>query len=70
LFAACNVWAVYTTKTGGIKMEHGVRWSEISKKDFCFEIKQKFFRTEKLRAKFVEKLHEKDNFVEIIGYQG
>lgn len=42
-------------------MEYGVRWSEFNKSD-RITMKEKFFKTEKARAAFCEKLESKDNF--------
>lgn len=42
-------------------MDNGLRWMEFNKKDQLVE-KQKFFNSEKARAKFMEKVSDKDNF--------
>ncbi len=48
--------------------EYGVSWLEFTGKDERLTEKQKFFKTEKARAKFVEKLEQKDKFYQIQAY--
>ena len=46
-----------------------VAWQEFNRKDRVVT-KRKAFRTETALCRFVEKLHDKDNFYQIIGYRG
>jgi len=47
--------------------KYGVRWMEFNKKDQAVT-KEKFFKTETARERFVRKLQEKDNFWQILAY--
>ncbi len=47
---------------------HEVAWLEINRKDEIVS-KRKVFKTEVAAQKFVEKLAEKDNFYQILGYR-
>ena len=44
--------------------EFGIRWQEFNRRDELV-MKEKIFKTDKAREKFVEKLEEKDNFYQI-----
>lgn len=45
-------------------MTYGIRWQEFGRDDRA-TTKQKFFKTEAARKKFMDKLVEKDNFYRI-----
>lgn len=45
--------------------EYGVRWREFDKND-KLKTKEKFFKTEKARDKFIDKIENSDNFYEIV----
>ena len=45
-----------------------VMWQEFNRKDQVVT-KRKEFRTEAAMDKFINKLHDKDNFWQIIGYR-
>lgn len=44
--------------------EYGIRWQEFNKRDEVVT-KEKIFKTEKAREKFIDKLVEKDNFYQL-----
>jgi len=44
--------------------EYGIRWQEFNKRDEVIT-KEKIFKTEKAREKFVDRLVEKDNFYQL-----
>lgn len=48
-------------------MMYGLRWNEVNRNDQIVT-KEKDFKTEMGRAKFIAKLVEKDNFIEIVAY--
>lgn len=48
-------------------LDYGVRWVEFDNND-RLKTKEKFFKSESLRSKFIEKLEAKDNFKEIKSY--
>lgn len=48
-------------------MMYGLRWKETDRNDRVVT-KEKDFRTERERAKFIAKLEEKDNFIEVVAY--
>lgn len=48
--------------------EYGVRWSESSGQSMTAVTKEKFFRTEAERDKFVEQVESKDQFIEFLGW--
>jgi hypothetical protein len=59
------------SKTGAAKQadgDWGVRWREFAGREGRLVVKEKFFKTELMRDKFVEKVQEKDNFYEIDSY--
>lgn len=45
-------------------IEFGIRWLELNKQGELV-MKEKIFKTEEARDKFVEELEERDNFCEI-----
>ena len=47
--------------------EYGLQWLEWQRNGRSIA-KQKFFKSEKARAKFIEKLEQKDNFDSILAY--
>ena len=47
--------------------DFGIRWQEINK-NYEIVTKQKFFKTEAARIKFVDKLIEKNSFYQILAY--
>lgn len=47
------------------KGTYGVHWREINRAGFIIP-REKFFQTERALNRFIEKLEEKDNFVEVI----
>lgn len=48
-------------------MMYGLRWKETDRNDQIV-IKEKDFRTERERAKFIARLEEKGNFIEVVAY--
>ena len=48
-------------------MMYGLRWKETDRNDQIVT-KEKDFRTEQERAKFIAKLKEKGNFIEVVAY--
>ena len=46
---------------------YGIEWREFDRNDRLV-MKDKFFKTRKAMDKFIEKLEQKDNFYEIVGY--
>lgn len=48
-------------------MMYGLRWTETDRNDQIVT-KEKDFKTEKQRAKFIAKLEEKGNFIEVVAY--
>ncbi len=48
-------------------MMYGLRWTETDRNDRIVT-KEKEFKTEKQREKFIAKLEEKDNFIEVVAY--
>ena len=48
-------------------MMYGLRWKETDRNDQIVT-KEKDFRTERERAKFIAKLEEKGNFIEVVAY--
>ena len=50
-----------------MKKEHGLAWYEFDRNDRIVR-KEKFFKTWKALKRFEEKVQDKDNFWEIIGY--
>lgn len=48
-------------------MGFGLRWLEFNKKEQAVT-KDKFFKSDAARERFISKLVEKDNFYQIVGY--
>jgi len=48
-------------------LDYGVRWTEFDNND-RIKTKERFFKSESQRSKFIEKLEAKDNFKEIKAY--
>lgn len=49
------------------QQEWGLRWTEFGRDDRIVT-KEKLFKTEEARLKYISKLEEKDNFYEILAY--
>jgi hypothetical protein len=47
---------------------YGIRWMEFNKRGNECVTKERFFKTDKARGKFLETIEERDGFYEIVSY--
>lgn len=47
---------------------YGLRWLQVTGRHGNVVTKEKFFKTEAARARFAEKLEEKDGFIELLAF--
>jgi hypothetical protein len=47
---------------------YGLRWREAAGSEQRLVVKEKFFKTDRARSKFADRLSDKDGFIEVLAW--